>query len=138
MKRLSLPLLRSKTVIQADILPSFSCVIRCHTSSLKCKFRNLLSSNSLARAQLPAQWLANPNVHWLITPEKLPTPALPKRLSLIFIWAELSRRARIPIFNILLNTVCIVGGRQGTHSYLPLPKNYKEKVFFRSRLLSLC
>ena len=41
MKRLLLPLLRSKTLIKAVKIPLFTCVLRCHTISLKGKVRNL-------------------------------------------------------------------------------------------------
>ena len=57
-------------------------MLRCHTSSPKGRGRNLLISNSVAGAKLPASWLANPNVHRLLIPVHLPTPVLPKRLSL--------------------------------------------------------
>ena len=88
--------------------------------------------------QIPEYWLENPNLHRLITTGKLTTLDLTKRLYLIFLWAELSRRATIPIPNPLLYTVYIVGGWQGAHSYSALLKNNKETDCFRNRLLSLC
>ena len=69
---------------------------------------------------------------------QMSTPDIPKRLSIIFLWAEFSQRAPIPIVNILINTVYIVGGLWGTHSYSDSPKNKKETDYFRNGLLSLC
>ena len=112
--------------------------MRCHTSSLNGKFWNLISSNLVAGVNLPASWLDNRNVHRFLNLERLPTPALPKSISLIFLLAELSWRAPIPIVNPLLYTVCIFGGRWGEHSYLDTPKNNKETDWFWNRLLSLC
>ena len=109
----------------------------CHTSSPKCKVRNLKISNSVGCSYLPAYWLSNPKLHQLLTLGKLPTSALPKRLHLIFLWEEFPRRVPIPIVNILLDTVCIFVWIWIAHSYLDLPKNNKEKDFFRNRLLSL-
>ena len=73
----------------------------------KGKDRNLLSSNSEAEIYFPDCLLANQNLHRLLKRGHLPTPALPKRLSLIFLWAELSRNAPIPIVKPLQYTVCI-------------------------------
>ena len=101
-------------------------------SSLEGNVKNLIISNSVAGAYLPYYWLDNPNVHWLLTPEKLPTPALPKRLHLIFY-----HRVPIYIVNSLLNTVYIVGGQWGTHSYSSSPKHNNEADYFRNGLLSL-
>ena len=99
---------------------------------------NLISSNSVARAYLPEYSLANPNVHQLLTPGQLPTPALPKRHSLIFLWEEFSQRDPTPIVNPLLNKIFIVGGKWGTHSYSTPPKNNRGTDSFWNRLLSLC
>ena len=87
---------------------------------------------------LPVYWLYNPNVHRLLKPGHMPTPALPKRLSLIFLWEEFSQTDPIQIVNPLLDTVCIIGGRWCAHSYFYLPKNNKEADCFLNRLLSLC
>ena len=133
MKRLCLLLLGSKTIIQAARIQYFTCVMRCHTSSPKGKGQNLISSNSVAGAQLPDCWLDNPNVHQLLNPGQLTTPALPKRFSVIFLWAELSQRAPISIINPPLKTVCIFGGRWDAHSYLDSPKNNKKTDNFRNR-----
>ena len=138
MNCLRLPLLGSKTVIQATRIPSFTCVLRCHTSSPKGKGRNLISSNSLDRAQLTAYWLENQNVHRLLNPGQLPTHAVPKRLSLIFLLTVFSQRDPIPIVNSIIDTVCIVGGRWVAHYYSPSPKNSKEIDCFQNRLLYLC
>ena len=62
MKRIRLSLLGSKTVIKASRRLFFTCVLRCHTSSLKGKGQKLLSSYSLLGAKTPVIWLANPNV----------------------------------------------------------------------------
>ena len=126
MKRLRLPLLQSNTIIQVARLLSFTCVLRYHTSSQKVKGLNLISSNSVVGAQLLACWFANPKLHQFLKPGQLPTPALPKRLSLIFSQANFPRGDSIPIVNTLLNTVRICGGKLGAHSYLASPKNNKE------------
>ena len=97
----------SKIVIYAARSLSFNYVLRCHTSYPTGKCLNLLSSNVVAGMYFPDWWLANQNLHWLLKPGHLPTPALPKRLSLIFLWAELSRRDPILIVNPLQYTVCI-------------------------------
>ena len=132
MKRLHLTLLGSNTVIQAGISPSFTCVLRLHTIYPKGKGQKLINSNSVAGAQIPACWLASPNVHWLITLGQLNTPALPKRLSLIFLWAEFSLRSSIHIVTPLLNTVRIFGGRWDVHSYLSSPTYNKKTDNFRN------
>ena len=75
--------------------------------SPKGKYRNLLGSNSVAEMYLPACWLANQNVHQLLNLAHLLTPALSKRLSLIFLRMELYLRDPIPIVNPLIYTVCI-------------------------------
>ena len=137
MKRLCSTLLVSKTVIQEDRISPFTCVLRYQTSSSKGKCQKLISSNSVMRAYLSAYWLANPNTHWLLTLGKFPIFALIKRLSLIFIWVEFFRKAPIPIFNPLLYTVCIVGGKWGAHSYSDSPKNNKETYFFWNRIIYL-
>ena len=111
---------------------------RCHTSPSKGKSWNLISSNSVADVYLLGYWLANPNVHRLLKTVHLSTPALPRRLSVIFLWEELSQRALIPILNTLLDIICIVGGRWGAHSYLALLKNNRVTYLFWNRLLSLC
>ena len=107
-------------------------MLRCHTSSPKGKDQNLIRCNSVAGAYLPAFLLADPNVHLLIKSVQLPTPELPKRLYLIFLWVEFSQMDTIPIVNPLLNTVRIFGGRWGAHSYLASPKNNKKKDNFRN------
>ena len=107
MKRLRLSLIGSNALIYAARSISFTCVLRFHTSSPKGKFRNLLISNSVAEIYFPACWLANQNVHQLLNPGHLTTPALPKRLSLILLWAELSQKDPTPIVNPLQYTVCI-------------------------------
>ena len=99
---------------------------------------NLISSNSVAGVYLPAYWLSNTDIHRLLNPGHLPTPALPQRLSLIFLWAEFSQRAPIPIFNPLQDTVYIVRGIWSAHSYLALPKNNKGTYWFWNKLISLC
>ena len=137
MKRQRLPLLGPNTVIQAAIIPPFTCVLRWHTISSKVKDQNLIKYNSVAGEQIPACWLANPNIHQLLKPTQLPTTALPKRLSVIFLWAEFYQRDPIPIFNPLLKTVRICGGRWGAHSYLASPKNNKKCTTFIIGLLSL-
>ena len=67
-------------------------------------------------------WLTNTNVHPLLMPLQLTTAALPKRISLIFLWVELSQRDTILIVNPLLKTVSIFGGKWGEHSYSDSPK----------------
>ena len=113
MKRLRLSLLVSNTVICLDRSVSCTCVRRCHTSSPKGKGQNLLISNSVSEMYFPAFWLANTNVHRLLKPGHLPTPELPKRLSLIFLYAELSQRYPIPIVKTLQYTVCICWRKMG-------------------------
>ena len=135
MKRISLPLLGSNTVIQADRIQSFTCVMRCHTRPPKGKSQNILSSNSVAVVYIQSSRLDNPNVHQLLNPVHLPTPDLPKRLSLIFLWAEFSRRAPISIVNTLLYTVCTIGGRWGAQYYLASPENNTKIDCFLDRIL---
>ena len=137
MKLLLLTLLGSKKVIQADVRPSFTCVLMCHTSSPKGKSQNLLSSNSVAGAYPLACWLANPNVHRLLMTGKLLTPALTKRLSLIIIWSEFSQRAPIPIVNRILKMVYNFGGRWVAKYYSASPKYNKTTNNFRNRLPTL-
>ena len=81
--------------------------MRCHMSSPKGKGRNLISFNSVAVMYFPACWFVNTNVQWLPNLVHLATTALPKRLSLIFLWAGFSRRYPIPIVDPLIYTVCI-------------------------------
>ena len=107
MKRLHVSLLGSKTVMQAARSLMFTCVLRCHTRSPKVKGQNLLIYNSVAEIYFPACWLDNKNLHQLLYPGHLPTSALPKSLSQIFLWVEFFRRAPIPIVNPLQCTVCI-------------------------------
>ena len=123
MNRLRVPLLGSNTVIQADRSPSFTSVLRCYMSSPKGKGQNLISSKSVVGVYLPACWLANPKVHRFLKPGQLPTPTLPKRSSIIFLWEEFSQRAPIPIFNPLLNTVRVFVGIWGAHSFQSSPKH---------------
>ena len=125
MNCLRLPLLGSKTLIQAAIIPSFICVLRCHTRYPKGKVQNLISSNSVAFFYLPACWLANPNLHRLIMPILMSTPTIPKRIYLIFLWAEFPQRDPIPIIDPLLKTVYIFVGIWGAHSYLDSKKYNK-------------
>ena len=63
-------------------------MLRCHTISLKGKCQNLLSSYSVVDANLPNSQLANTSIYQLLILGQLTTTALPKRLSLIFLWAE--------------------------------------------------
>ena len=79
----------------------------CHTRYPKDKSRNQLSSNSVAEMYLPDRWLENKDVLRLLKPGHLPTPALPKRISLIFLLEEFYQRAPIPIVNTLQYKVCI-------------------------------
>ena len=134
MKRLRLPLLGSTTIIQAATRPWFTYVLRCHMSSLKGKDRNLLSSNSVAGAQILACWSANPNVHWLLITVQLPTTELHKRLSIIFLWVKFPQRYPIHIFNPLLKTVCVFGGRWGAQYYSAPPEYNKTINNFRNWL----
>ena len=46
-------------------------------------------------------------------PGKLPTTTLPKRISLTFLWAELSQRDPIPIVNALLKKFFLEGDGVG-------------------------
>ena len=85
----------------------FTCVLRCHTSSPMGKGRNILSSNSVAEMYFQSCCFPNKNLHRLLKPVHLPIPALPKRIYLILLWVELSRRAPTPIVNPLQYTVCI-------------------------------
>ena len=61
----------------------------------------------------------------MLIPGQLPTPELPKRISLIFPWAGFSQRSPIPIFNPLLKT--------GAHSYSASPKYNQIPNSFRNR-----
>ena len=56
---------------------------------------------------LPACLLSNQNVHQLLKTVHLTTTALPKSISLIFLWERFSQRDTIPIVNPLQYTVCI-------------------------------
>ena len=87
--------------------------MRSTRDSLKGKGRNLLSSNSLVEMYLPAFFLANRNVHRLLKPGHLPTTTLPRRISLIFLWAEFYRSAPLPIVNPIQYTVCICWREMG-------------------------
>ena len=136
MKHLRLSLLGPNTIIQAARSLLFTRVLRCHTISPEGKGRNIISSNSVAIMYVSDCWLENKNVHWLLNPGHLPTPALHKRLSLIFLRRKFSHRSPIPIFNTIIYTVCIVGGRWGAHSYLALPEDYT--IDLKIGLLSLC
>ena len=107
MKYIRLSILGSKTLIYSSRSLSFNFVLRWHTISPKGKGQILLSSNSVAEMYLPASRLDNQNVHRLLKPVHLPTPALPKRISLIFLWEELSWRDPITIVNPLQYKVCI-------------------------------
>ena len=66
MKCLRLYFLGSKTVIYAARRMLFNCVLRCHNISQKGKVKNILSSYSVAGANIPTSRLADPNVHQLI------------------------------------------------------------------------
>ena len=138
MNCLRLPILRSHTVIQEDISPSFTCVLMCHKISQKGKCQNLIIFNSVVGVYVPAYWLNNTNVHRLLNTGQLPTTALTKRVSIIFLWAEFSRRAPIPMFNPILNIFCIFRGRWDAYSYSASPKNNKRIDCFRNGILSLC
>ena len=120
------------------MIPSFTCVLRCHMVYPKFKVRNLISSNSVAGAYILALLLANPNLHRLLKPVKLPTPVLLKRISLIFLWEDFSQRDTIPIVNALLYKFYIFVVWWCAHSYLALLKNNKETDCFRNRLLYFC
>ena len=108
-----------------------------HTSSPKVKGQNLIISNSVAGAYLPACWLANPNAHRLLIITQLPTPALPNRLSLILLLEEFSWRSPVPIVNPLLKTVCVFVGKRGAQSYSDSPNDNKIPNNFRNWLLLL-
>ena len=54
----------------------------------KGKGQNLLRYYSVVGENLPSIWLYNPNIAMLLILGQLTTTALPKRLSLIFLWAE--------------------------------------------------
>ena len=138
MKLLRLTLLRSKTVIQADIIPPFNFVLRCHTRSSKGKGLHLIRYNSLSGTYIPACWLAGPNVHRLLDPGQLITHVLPKSLSVTLLWAKIPQRDPIPIVNPLLRTDLIFGGRWGAHFYSDSPKITEKQIIFVIGLLSLC
>ena len=87
--------------------------MRCHMRSPKGKGLNLLISNSVAEMYFPAYFLDNKNVYRLLKLGHLTTLALPKRLYIIFIWAELSQRDPITIVNTLQYTVCICWRAKG-------------------------
>ena len=87
--------------------------MKCHMSSSKGKVRNLLRCISVAEIYFQACLLANQNVHCLLKPGQLPSTALPKRISLIFICTELYWRAPIPVFNTLQYTVYICWREMG-------------------------
>ena len=59
-------------------------------------------------------------------------PVLPKRISLILLWAEFPQRDPIQIVNPLPNTVYIFGRQWGAQSYLASLKNNKELDNFRN------
>ena len=107
-------------------------MLRCHTSSLKGKWQNLMTSNSVAGEYLPACLLENPNVHHFLNPGKLTTPEFPKRLSLIFLWVELYRRYPIPIVNPLLIKFRIFKG-DGVQTLFWLHKKNKKTDNFCNR-----
>ena len=130
MNLLSLSLLVSKTVIQAAIILSFTCVLRCHSISPKGKVRNLMISNLVVGVYILAYWFSNTNVHRLLKSVQLPSYALPKRLSIIFLWAEFSIRGPIYIVNIVLYTFCIVECKWGAHSYWTSPKITRKHIAF--------
>ena len=134
MKCLHLPILRSSTVIEAARRPSFTCVQRCHMRSPKKKGQNPINSNSVAGAYIQACCFANPNIQWFLMPGQLPTPVLIKRIYIIFLWTELSKRYPIPIVNLLLKTVCVFGVLWGAHSYPASPKYNNITNYFRNRL----
>ena len=68
MKHLRLILLGSKTVIYIARRLLFTCVMRCHTSSLECKRPKPIHITHQREINLPAKPLANSNVHWLLNP----------------------------------------------------------------------
>ena len=90
MKQLRLPLIESRTVIQAARIPLLTCVLWCHMSYLKVKGKNLIGSDSVVGGQLPACRLANTKFYRFLKPGQLPTPARTKRLYLMFISGEMS------------------------------------------------
>ena len=52
---------------------------------------------------------------------QLPTPEIPKRPYLIFLWADFYRRDTIHIVNPILKTVFVIGGQCGAQYYLYSP-----------------
>ena len=82
MKGLRLPLLGSKTLIQATRTPLFTCVLSCHMIYLKGQDQNLLIFYSVAGVNTSSSRLDNPNFCQFVILGHLPTPALTKRLAL--------------------------------------------------------
>ena len=70
-------------------------------------------------------------------PGQLTNTALPKRISLIFLWAEFDQRDPMPIVKPLPKTVCVFGGRWGVHSYLASPKYKIQQTNLEIGFLSL-
>ena len=87
--------------------------MRCQTSYPKGKGQKLMSSNSVAEMYFPACFLTNQTYTSCRKPGHITTPALPRRLYLILLWAELSQRALIPIVNPLQYTVSICWKEMG-------------------------
>ena len=67
MKHPRLPLLGS-TKIYTDRIPLFTCVLRCHTSSLEGRRTKPIKLTQQREINLPAKPLANANVHRLLKP----------------------------------------------------------------------
>ena len=69
---------------------------------------------------------------------ELTIPVLPRRLSLIFLWTELSRRYPIPIVNTVLKKFLFLGGG-GVHTLICLHwKITRKQIFLLIYFLYLC
>ena len=134
MNHLRLPLIESNRVIQSYRRLLLTCMLRLHMRSPKGKGRKPIISNPVLGAQLQACLLANPTIHRFIIPGQLTSPALPKRLSLIFLLEVLSQRSPITIVNPLLKTFCFFGGIWGAHYCLASPKYNKKTNNFQNQL----
>ena len=69
----------------------------------------------------------------MLMPGHLTTTAFPKRLYLIFLWAEWSQRDPIPIVDPLLKIVCIFVVLWGAHYYFSSTKYNKITYNFQNR-----
>ena len=102
--------------------------------SPKGKGKKLLSSNSVAVANLPASWLDNPNVHRFLIPVHLPTNVFPKRLSLSSYGRNFPKGV-LSQYSIHSSNSKLYGGRFGAHSYSSLSdniiiKNHCDNCFY--------